>query len=124
MSYGFAMPGVHFTVLLPQTEIDDLAEQAMDQTAATLAERAFSPRDDLPEDEARALAQIHALVYLQRSADRLAERLAANATRAGAGYPDLAAVLEMTRQGARRRFPDLIHRPGTPGHSRPDNEVS
>jgi hypothetical protein len=107
-----AMPGIHFDVVMSQAEIDELAEQAVHATARRLADRAFPPLEDVgvPAEEAEALAHLHALVYLQRAAERCAERAAKAAAGAGAGYPDLAAALAMTRQGARKRYPHLIER--------------
>ena len=98
-----AMPGIHFDVVMSQAEIDELAEQAVQATARRLADRAFPPLEDVgvPADEAEALAHLHALVHLQRAAERCAERAARAAAGAGAGYPDLAAALAITRQGAR-----------------------
>jgi len=106
------MPGIHFDVVMTQAEIDDLAEQAVHTTARRLADRAFPPLEnaDAPPEEVEALAELHALLQLQRAAQRLSERAARTAARAGAGYPDLAAALAMTRQGARRRYPHLIER--------------
>ena len=107
-----AMPGIHFDVVITQAEIDAMAEQAVHATACQLAERAFPPLSsiDVPEEEVRALAELHALVHLQRAAQRLSEKAAHTAARFGAGYPDLAAALAMTRQGARKRYPHLVER--------------
>ena len=107
-----AMPGIHFDVVITQDEIDAMAEQAVHATARQLAERAFPPRSsiDMPEEEVRALAELHALLHLQRAAQRLSEKAAHTAARFGAGYPDLAAALAMTRQGARKRYPHLVER--------------
>lgn len=106
------MPGIHFDVVLPQAEIDELVEQAVRTTARQLADRAFPPLEDvaIPAEEVKALAELHALLHVQRAAQRLSERAARSAAGAGAGYPDLAAALAMTRQGARRRYPRLIAR--------------
>lgn len=106
------MPGIHFDVVLPQAEIDELVERAVRTAARQLANRAFPPLEDvgIPADEVKALTELHALLHVQRAAQRLSERAARTAARAGAGYPDLAAALAMTRQGARRRYPHLIER--------------
>lgn len=105
------MPGIHFDVVLTETEIADLADRVTEDMARRLARRAFRPLDAVPPDESQALAELHAVLHLQRAAARLADRLARAAAAAGAGYPDLGAALEITRQGARKRFPDLLDRP-------------
>ncbi|MFC1415717.1 hypothetical protein [Streptacidiphilus cavernicola] len=57
------------------------------------------------------LATLHALAHLQRALARQIDRTAARAAHAGAGYPELGQACNMTRQGARRRWPGLV--PGT-----------
>jgi hypothetical protein len=105
------MPGSHFEVRMTDDEIADLAETVLADTARRLARCAFAPLDGVRTDEARALARLHALLHLQRAAARLADGLAHDAARAGAGYPAVGAALGMSRQGARKRFPDLLHPP-------------
>lgn len=113
------MPGIHFDVVMTEPDIADLAERVVHAGADELIAHAFPPLEDvdIPAAEARALAELHALVHLQRAAGRLSERAARSAANAGAGYPDLAAALAMTRQGARRRYPHLVerHTPARPG---------
>ncbi|WP_182443985.1 hypothetical protein [Streptacidiphilus sp. PB12-B1b] len=104
------MPGIHFEVALTEQEIAELADAVVLDTARRLADRAFRPLDTVPRDECQALAELHAVLHLQRAAARLADQLARAAAAAGAGYTDLGAALEMTRQGARKRFPDVLER--------------
>jgi hypothetical protein len=106
------MPGIHFGVAMSEVEIERLAEQVVRLGARRLVESAFPPLEDvdIPAAEVSALAELHALLHLERAAHRLSERAAHTAARAGAGYPDLAAALAMTRQGARRRYPELVTR--------------
>ncbi|MFK0174086.1 hypothetical protein ACIQU5_35485 [Streptomyces sp. NPDC090306] len=104
------MPGAHFEVRMTETEIAEAAEAVMADTARRLARCAFRPMAGVRTDEARALAHLHALLHLQRAAARVADHLARDAADAGSGYPDVGAALGMSRQGARKRFPDLLHR--------------
>jgi hypothetical protein len=108
------MPGTHFTVLLSEDEIARIADAAVADLAARLAHRAFQPlADRTPIDQADALARLHALVHLQRAVEREADRTAANAAAAGAGYPQLGQACAISRQGARQRWPGLV---GARGH--------
>lgn len=107
------MPGTHFAVILSEDEIAALADAAVDDLAGRLAHRAFRPLTefDASQDavaEADALASLHALIHLQRAVDRQAARAAANAVQAGAGYPQLGRACNISRQGARRRWPGLV----------------
>jgi hypothetical protein len=107
------MPGTHFAVVLSESEIAAIADAAVEDLAGRLAHRAFRPLADFagPSDaaaEADALASLHALVHLQRAVERQADRAAQNAARAGAGYPQLGHACNISRQGARRRWPGLV----------------
>ncbi|WP_051967308.1 hypothetical protein [Kitasatospora mediocidica] len=126
------MPSTPFSALMSENQIADLAEASVAELAGRLAMRAFrplpAPAGAGPVDaagadrwEAReqgdALTRLHALTHLRRAVDRLADREAANAVRSGAGYPQLGVACEISRQGARRRWPGLVtappHRPAT-----------
>ena len=103
------MPGTHFTVVLSEDEIARIADAAVADLAARLAHRAFRPlADPAQSPETDALATLHALAHLHRAVERQADRTAASAARAGAGYPQLGRACEISRQGARRRWPGLV----------------
>ncbi|WP_059010653.1 hypothetical protein [Streptomyces specialis] len=109
------MPGIHFALRLDEREIALLADAAIDDAAQRLAARAFGPLPAGPgrktagdAEQTDALALLHALVHLQRAVDRQLDRAAEHAARAGAGYPDLGEVCNISRQGARRRWPGLV----------------
>lgn len=105
---------------MSEEQIASLADAAVADLAARLAQRAFRPLPPppaapggLPADEGadaqgEALARLHTLVHLRRAAERLTDRLAQEAVEAGAGYPQLGEALEMSRQGARKRWPGLV----------------
>ncbi|MDT0309227.1 hypothetical protein RM780_20000 [Streptomyces sp. DSM 44917] len=131
------MPGTHFALRIDERQIAALADAAVDALARRLADHAFAPlHDDAPEgaspgsafggetahesSSTDALAYLHALVYLQSAVQRRADEAARHAARAGAGYPDLGKVCNITRQGARRRWPGLV----PPAPSRPPSDRS
>lgn len=107
------MPGKHFAVVLPEDEIAALADAAVRDLAETIAHRAFRPlalESSLPDalSEGRALARLHALTHVQQAVVRQAEQAARHAAQTGAGYPQLGHVANISRQGARRRWPGLV----------------
>jgi hypothetical protein len=107
------MPGTHFALVLSETEIAAVADATVADLAHRLASRAFRPLGDpgvLPggAEESDALAQLHALVHLQRAVERQVDRAAEHAVDVGAGYPQLGQACNMSRQGARRRWPGLV----------------
>ncbi|OIK27472.1 hypothetical protein VT52_011475 [Streptomyces malaysiense] len=59
-------------------------------------------------EQAQALAHLHLLTYLQQAVERLEAKAANEAADAGAGYPQIGRASNMTRQGARRRWPGLL----------------
>lgn len=107
------MPSNPFDVVLPESEIAAIADAAVADLAQRLAQRAFRPMGDprgAPGDvpERDALAVLHALVHLQQAVERQKDQAAGTAAREGAGYPQLGAACNMSRQGARRRWPGLV----------------
>ncbi|MFE9427416.1 hypothetical protein ACFYNO_31100 [Kitasatospora sp. NPDC006697] len=106
---------------MSEQQIAALAEAAVADLAARLAARAFPPpagpvRADadgpVPAWEAPAradaLTRLHALLHLQHAVERLADRAAGEAAAAGAGYPQIGQAFDMSRQGARKRWPGLV----------------
>ncbi len=112
--------------MMSEDGIAALADTALADLAARLAQRAFQPLPPpaptgaapadgfAPDAQGDALARLHTLVHLRRAAERLTDRVAQDAVEAGAGYPQLGEALEMSRQGARKRWPGLV--PATTGH--------
>jgi hypothetical protein len=113
------MPGTHFAVVLSENEIAAIADAAVEDLAGRLAHRAFRPLTEFGDAsytiaEADALANLHALIHLRRAVERQADRAASAAAQAGAGYPQLGQACNISRQGARRRWPGLVS--GRPAH--------
>lgn len=103
------MPGTHFTIVLSEDEIAQIADAAVADLAARLAHRAFQPlAEPTQSPETDALARLHALAHLGRAVERQVDRTAASAAEAGAGYPQLGRACYISRQGARRRWPGLV----------------
>jgi hypothetical protein len=103
------MPGTHFTILLSEDEIAQIADAAVADLAARLAHRAFQPlAEPARPPETDALARLHALAHLGWAVERQVDRAAASAAAAGAGYPQLGRACYISRQGARRRWPGLV----------------
>lgn len=83
---------------------------ARNQSAADTRMDASSPYEvGLSRDQRRKawLATLAGLAAVQSESTRLAEEAAAQAVDHGADYPDLGRAAGLTRQGARRRWPDL-----------------
>jgi GGDEF domain-containing protein len=121
--YADPMPGKHFAVVLPEDEIAALADEAVRDLAETIAGRAFRALaldSSLPDElsEGNALARLYALTHIQHAVVRQTDQAARHAAQTGAGYPQLGQVSNMSRQGARRRWPGLVptakdaHQPG------------
>ena len=126
------MSSTPFALVLSEEEIAALADEAVADLARRVARRAFRPLGGAhpagassgspaavaspvtPGDD-DALAHLHALAHLQQALARQIDRTAARAARAGAGYPQLGQACNMTRQGARRRWPGLV--PSGPVHA-------
>lgn len=68
------------------------------------------------------LARLNTLRSLQAAVQDRIDKLVHDAGQAGAGYPDIAKALRMTRQNARKRWPEAVHHgPGRrPKREQPD----
>ncbi|MGW2997444.1 response regulator, partial [Streptomyces sp. NPDC001193] len=103
------MPGTNFHLRTNPKETAAVADAAVADLARRLA---LQLQKDLSnpaaEERARALALLHVLDHLHEAAERLQRVAAADAARAGAGYPQIGRACGMTRQGARRRWPGLF----------------
>ena len=122
------MPGFPLSFAMHETEIADLADAAISDLADRLAMRAFRPlgadgaADVTAPVESDALATLHVLAHLQRAIARQADRAAERAAESGAGYPQLGRACNITRQGARRRWPGLVPANGAvPPHAQHPN---
>lgn len=86
---------------------------AVDGAVADLAQRLTRLIPDGPpphaDGAAQALALLRVLDHVRLAAERLQQDAAADAARAGAGYPQLGDACGITRQGARRRWPGLFN---------------
>ncbi|MFD9368441.1 response regulator [Streptomyces sp. NPDC060020] len=104
------MPGKNFHLRTTPKETAAVADAAVADLARRLA---LQLQKDLShpaaDDRAQALARLHVLDHLQEAAERLQRAAAADAARAGAGYPQIGRACGMTRQGARRRWPGLFN---------------
>ncbi|MFD3456599.1 hypothetical protein ACFWVC_31055 [Streptomyces sp. NPDC058691] len=110
VAYCVLMPGIHFSLRMSEEEIAALATGAVDDLVRELVRRAFQPlpgRGEEPPAQAEALAHLHMLIHLRQAVERLEETAAHEAADAGAGYPQIGRASNMTRQGARRRWPGL-----------------
>ncbi|MEU1539115.1 hypothetical protein ABZ461_13500 [Actinacidiphila glaucinigra] len=118
------MPGTHFAPRLPEEELAALAIGTVDDLARRLARHALRPLTvpgtaaDIDGTRARgeALAYPHMLSLLQQAIAHLENLAAEQAAAAGAGYPQIGRACNISRHGARRRWPGLVtsdtpHRP-------------
>ncbi|MEV5785472.1 response regulator [Streptomyces sp. NPDC052287] len=104
------MPGKNFVVRTTPRETAAVADAAVDDLARRIALQLLEdpPHPPSADDPTRALTLLHVLTHLQRAAERLQRDAALEAARAGAGYPQIGEACDMTRQGARRRWPGLF----------------
>ncbi|MFJ8825929.1 hypothetical protein ACIREE_29690 [Streptomyces sp. NPDC102467] len=111
------MPGKHFSLRVTEEEIAELTIDALDDLVRRLTPRTLDPRpvgggsDDDATPKSQALTRLYMVLQLRSALDRLEYQAAQEAVAAGAGYPQLGRVLNITRQGARNRWPDLITHP-------------
>ncbi|MFD4574800.1 hypothetical protein ACFWNK_22605 [Streptomyces sp. NPDC058417] len=104
------MPGIHFRLRMTDTEIASLAAREIDDLVVRLLPQVFEPVQlpaDHPPERTQALAQLHLLTFVQQAVEHLKGEAAHHAADAGAGYPQIGRASNMTRQGARRRWPGL-----------------
>ncbi|MET7680521.1 response regulator [Streptomyces sp. NPDC005423] len=104
------MPGKNFVVRTTPHQTTALADAAVDELARRIALQLLEdPSHPTADDPTQALTRLHVLTHLQRAAERLQRNAAEDAARAGAGYPQIGEACDLTRQGARRRWPGLFH---------------
>ncbi|MFJ3231174.1 hypothetical protein [Streptomyces sp. NPDC086787] len=108
------MPGVHFSLRMADDALSELTAREVEDLVRRLVPEVFEfshgPLDHSPE-QAQALAHLHLLTYLQQAVEHLEAEAAHQAAGAGAGYPQIGRASNMTRQGARRRWPGLAGQP-------------
>ncbi|GAA2296826.1 hypothetical protein OKJ48_27145 [Streptomyces kunmingensis] len=108
------MPGKHFSLRVTEEEIGELTIDALDDLVRRLTPRTLDPRpsdDGHVSAQSQALTRLYMMLQLRSALDRLEYEAAQEAVAAGAGYPQLGRVLNITRQGARNRWPGLITHP-------------
>ncbi|MGY0020591.1 hypothetical protein [Streptomyces sp. cg35] len=117
------MPGKHFSLRVTEEEIAQLSIDALGDLVRRLTPRTLDPRpadDGHVTAQSQALTRLYMVLQLRSALDRLEYQAAQDAVAAGAGYPELGRVLNITRQGARNRWPDLITHPSrTPADPTP-----
>jgi hypothetical protein len=112
------MTGTPFSLRMSQAETSALVTDAADRLVHTLADRVLrplpGPDDEAGADRARALARLRVLASLEQAVHHLQYGAARAAAAAGAGYPQIGDASNLSRQGARRRWPGLVPhaRPG------------
>ncbi|MFJ9523403.1 hypothetical protein ACIRPK_34825 [Kitasatospora sp. NPDC101801] len=103
------MPDDIVSLLMTEEQIAALSEGQVRDLAHRLARRAFRPMST-ETGSADALARLHVIEHLRRAVETAAAEAAAEAVERGAGYPELGRACDITRQGARRRWPGIVVR--------------
>ncbi|MEU8962416.1 MULTISPECIES: response regulator [unclassified Streptomyces] len=104
------MPGKNYPSRTSSQETAEVTDRAVDELARRIAGHLLrDPGQPEGDGTAQALTLLHVLVQVQRSAERLQRSAAERAAHAGAGYPQIGEACGLTRQGARRRWPELFH---------------
>ncbi|MEU6404258.1 hypothetical protein [Streptomyces sp. NPDC046985] len=116
------MPGIHFSPRMTDAEIAELTTREVDGLVARLVPQMFAHLDGTgghTSEQAEALAHLRLLTHLRQAVDQLEARAAHQAADAGAGYPEIGRASNMTRQGARRRWPGLLSPPSATTEPQP-----
>ncbi|MGW5526718.1 response regulator [Streptomyces xanthochromogenes] len=110
------MPGKNFPSVTPSPATAEVTDAAVGTLARRIVQQMLrDPGQPDAAGAAPALTLLHVLVQVQRSAERLQRSAAEQAAQAGAGYPQIGEACGLTRQGARRRWPELFrHSPEAP----------
>ncbi|RAJ63587.1 response regulator [Streptomyces sp. SUK 48] len=115
------MPGIHFSLRMTDDEIAAITTREVDELVTHLvSEMCVLQRGpvEYTREQATALAHLHLLTHLKRAVDELEAEAAHWAADAGAGYPQIGRASNMTRQGARRRWPGLLDQQPRPPRNR------
>ncbi|MFG2989502.1 hypothetical protein ACGFZK_09485 [Streptomyces sp. NPDC048257] len=115
------MPGRNVVALTSLQETSAVGAAVADLARLLTLQRmdAMTPAraNDPSQARTQALALLLVLDQVRLAAERLQHDAAADAARAGAGYPQLGDTCGITRQGARRRWPGLSTPPTTTSRS-------
>ncbi|MFI1018947.1 hypothetical protein [Streptomyces sp. NPDC020965] len=100
------------TPRLTDDEVIALTADVVDHLVRKLTRRAprspLGASDRKSEARGEALASLRVLATLQNAVAHLEDHAARDAVAAGAGYPQLGKACNISRQGARRRWPGLV----------------
>ncbi|GGL62172.1 hypothetical protein GCM10010129_02200 [Streptomyces fumigatiscleroticus] len=122
------MPGSPFTLRLAEQEIAAHVSEAVEELTRRIAQHAVSPPAGAPDpataDRGRALARLYVLVVAEQAVQQLERQAARAAAAAGAGYPEIGRASNLSRQGARRRWPGLVSGGSAPHPSRQSTRSS
>ncbi|MEU9027167.1 response regulator [Streptomyces sp. NPDC048383] len=115
------MPGRDSSSSTASQDAAAVTRAAVADLARRLAHRLTDgPTSPEAEDPNPALVLLHVLEQVRQTAEGLQRDAAADAARAGAGYPQLGNACGISRQGARRRWPGLYdHVPDGKPHPTP-----
>ncbi|MFJ3582923.1 hypothetical protein ACIPPS_11950 [Streptomyces sp. NPDC090127] len=106
------MDGKNFSARKPRQDLAAFADTGVHQLAQRITHHVLDAMTSPGMDpRVPALTRLLVLEELRQAAERLQRVAAAEAARAGAGYPQLGEACGMTRQGARRRWPGLLAPP-------------
>lgn len=120
------MPGPGSTAPPPAGETTALVTQVLDELTRRLTQQGTTspaePAEPPCDGRQGALARLRVLAGVKECVRDLEDQAALAAAAHGAGYPEIGRAVNMSRQGARRRWPGLItndpHRPALPPHPR------
>ncbi|GGX58725.1 hypothetical protein [Streptomyces minutiscleroticus] len=119
------MPDPAFAPQLAEKEIAAHVSEAVDELTRRIAldtvcfsAGAPDPADPAAADRRRALARLYVLTVAEQAVQQLESQAARAAAAAGAGYPEIGQASNMSRQGARRRWPGLVAGGSVSPHSR------
>ncbi|MEV0903175.1 hypothetical protein [Actinoplanes sp. NPDC049802] len=91
---------------LPAAELRQ-ANDEIAQLVVRVAQRLCEAALDQPTDREVRLAVVTAARLIQAEVGAQLDEAVAGAARTGAGYAEIGAAVGMTRQGARRRWPEI-----------------
>lgn len=101
-----------------------VVEEIVRRLAPDTVQHPADPSDPVGEDRRRALLRLRVLADVKQAVRHLEDEAAHAAAESGAGYPEIGQALNMSRQGARRRWPGLVTNTPSPRPTPPSTPRS
>ncbi|HET9383161.1 MAG TPA: hypothetical protein VFP69_20345 [Streptomyces sp.] len=104
--------------------MSQVVEELVRRLAPDTVHHPAEPPDPAGEARRRALLRLRVLADVKQTVRHLEDQAAHAAAESGAGYPEIGQALNMSRQGARRRWPGLVTNSNSPRPTPPSTPRS